>query len=98
MHESALSEVFHDCLALFIEKHGHLMTTFQSTLMQERASMYSESISRRGGMLKTCVGFIDGTKIRIAIPFGHFYKRAVYSGHKKGYISGPTKRLQLQID
>lgn len=83
MHESALSEVFHECLALFIEKYGHLVTTFQTRLMQESASIYAESIIRKGGMLTTCVGFIDATKIRIARPSGHVHQRTVYSGHKR---------------
>ena len=58
------------------------MTTFQSILMQEIAIMYAEYISRRG-MLNTCVGFIDGTKIRISRPDLHLHQRAVYSGHKR---------------
>ena len=51
--------------------------------MQERDSMYDESISRRGGKLATCVWFIAGKKIRIARPSGPVHQRALYSRQKR---------------
>lgn len=33
--------------------------------------------------MTNCVGFIDGTKIRIARPSEYMHQRYVYSGHKR---------------
>ncbi len=51
--------------------------------MKERASLYAEAVTWKGGMLKDRVGFIDGTKILIARPSGNIHQRSVYSGYER---------------
>ena len=45
--------------------------------------MYADAIHNRGGALLNCVGFIDGTKIKMARPKGYAHQRSVWSGHKR---------------
>lgn len=50
--------------------------------MMERAVLYAQAIESKGAPLGQCVGFIDGTVIRVARPGGGL-QRCVYSGHKR---------------
>ncbi len=76
---------------MFVTKHGHLVANFQFELMREKASIYAEAIQESGGALANCVGFVDGTKIRIALPGRNIHQRAVYGGHKRMHcISNQT--------
>eukprot|EP00171_Calliarthron_tuberculosum_P004173 IDg4173t1 len=53
-------------------------------LLRARAPKYASAIVASGGTLDRCVGFIDGTKIKITRPSGTaMIQRAVYSGHKR---------------
>eukprot|EP00171_Calliarthron_tuberculosum_P020630 IDg20630t1 len=46
--------------------------------------MYAEAVEAKGAALDNCVGFIDGTKIKMCRPGGaNSNQRAVYSGHKR---------------
>ena len=84
MHTSKLSEVFWEVSICAYEKLYPLIRTFRDTLMQERTFMYAGSIQEAGGVLDTCVGFMDGTKIHIARPVVmSTLQRACYSGHKR---------------
>ena len=38
---------------------------------------YAESVHERVGDLRNCVGFVDGTKIKMAIPIGYYCQRSV---------------------
>ena len=77
MHTSALSEVFHHCLQLFVDKYGKLLLTFRTEFMRIYAGNYAEFVIERGGDLQNCVGFIDGTKVNIAINGGYYRQRSV---------------------
>lgn len=53
--------------------------------MKERAPWYAEAVVRHGGWVDRCIGFIDGTKLKIAHPFGDaLLQRAGFSGYKIG--------------
>jgi len=83
-HSSRMSEVFYECAESLYKRHGALVTTLRKDLLQSRASLYAEAIHQAGGPLDCCVGFIDGTKLRITRPKGfHLLQRSVYSGHKR---------------
>lgn len=49
--------------------------------MVERVSLYAEAIKAKGAPLDKCVGFIDGTNLRVSRPGGHL-QRYNCSGHK----------------
>lgn len=81
---SALSEIFWEVCESLHEGKGELVTKFRKDLMTERASYYAECVHGQGASLDNCVGFIDGTKIRMARPGGHSSnQRCVYTGHKR---------------
>ncbi len=44
--------------------------------------MYVEALNESEGMLSNRVGFIDGTKIQIALTSMNMHQRSVYSGQK----------------
>jgi len=79
---SALSESFCRGVEELLAQWGHLLTNRRAGLMTERAPVYAHSITGKGAPLHGCVGFIDGTAIRIARPGGGL-QRACYSGHKQ---------------
>lgn len=83
-HASALSEIFWEVSMVFYKKLGKLVTSFRADLMKERAEVYAECIFMRSDALPKCVGFMDGTKVRIARPGGRsIVQRSCYSGHKR---------------
>jgi len=65
-----------------IGRWGHLITTWRAALTVERAAAYATAIAGKDAPLQTCVGFIDGTLIRIARP-GLGLQHVCYSGHKR---------------
>lgn len=84
MHKSRPSEVFHEAVNSLYANHAELVTTFRTDLLRERASLYSKAVEESGGPLDCCVGFIDGTKLKIAKPGGPaVIQQSVYSGHKR---------------
>ena len=84
MRSSALCEVFWEVVETFLEGRGHLIETFRSELMTERAEMYAAAIHQKGAPLDNCVGFIDCTKVQMSRPGGAgTLQRACYSGHKR---------------
>ena len=84
MRSSALSEVFWEVVQKSNTSKRHLICGLRSELLQERAAMYADAIHSSGAPLDSCVGFIDGTKIKICRPGGaSSLQRACYSGHKR---------------
>jgi len=79
---SSLREIFCRGVDELIGRWGHLITTRRTALMAERAAAYAATIAGKDAMLQKCVGFFDGTLIRIARP-GHGLQRVCYSGHKR---------------
>jgi len=79
---SALSEIFFRGAEELLAQWGHLLTTWRAGLMTERAPVYAHCITGMGALLHGCVGFIDGTAIRVVRPGGGL-QRACYSGHKR---------------
>ena len=55
MRSYVLSEVFWEDLVLSIESHGHLLETFRSDLMNNRAQLYADAIHNNGAPLDRCV-------------------------------------------
>ena len=50
----------------------------------EHAHLYAKAVRDKGGALENCVGFMDGTKIKMCRPGGErANQRANYSGHKR---------------
>lgn len=84
MHASHMSEVFHEVAHSFYNTSGKLVTRFRGNLLKSRSALYANAIVESGGTLTHCVGFIDGTKIKISRPGGPTTnQRSVYSGHKR---------------
>jgi len=84
LYASQLSEVFYECAEKLYKGHGELVTKFRGSLLRQRASLYAAAIHNSGGPLDNCVGFIDGTKLRISRPGGPaVIQQSVYSGHKR---------------
>ena len=84
-----ISEVFNDCVQSLYYNCGHLVTTFRGELLRERAALYAEAVMAAGGPLDSCVGFIDGTKIRITRPGGPpVLQQAVYNGRRSSKVQG----------
>ena len=78
---SALSELFLETL-----EHAHKFLSkyqnhFRSGLVERRAALYSQKIREKGAPLNRCIGFIDGTAVRIARPVRG--QKSCYSGHKR---------------
>ena len=70
MHSSALSEIFWDAIESLHTKRSHLLTTFRTDLLQERAVQYAAVIGARGEPLDNCIGFMDGTKVQMCTAAG----------------------------
>lgn len=52
--------------------------------MEERPPIYAYSIHKSGGTLDECLGFVNGTKIRMSRPGDNgTSQESAYSGHKK---------------
>ena len=74
-----MSEIFYKLAEHLTYTKFHL-PIFRIILMSRRAEMYAKSVFVKGAPLSNCVGFIDGTKIKIARPTRA--EGACYSGHR----------------
>ena len=84
MHSPTLSEVFWEAIESLYQRRSHLLTTFRSQLLANKAVEYASVIAARGAPLENCVGFIDCTKVQMCRPGGtSTNKRSVYSCHKR---------------
>lgn len=62
--------------------HGHRLTSWdQPFLSRDSLENYARAIAGKGGPLKNCFGFIDGTVRQICRPNKN--QRVVYNGHKR---------------
>lgn len=83
-HASALSEIFWEGIEHFVSNRGHLLTSYmQSDFFKQQLDRFADSIDVKSGCLQNCVGFIDGTVIGIARPFGNMAQMSAYNGHKR---------------
>lgn len=63
MGSTDMSEVFWESTEVFSADKGHLIETFNTHFIRERAEYFAESISEQGAHLESCLGLIDCTKI-----------------------------------
>ena len=85
-HVPQLSEIFWEGVEEVMSKRGHFITASISnpSFLENRLELYANSIFEKGGALKSCVGFIDGTVIGIARPSPTYMQQLVaYDGHKR---------------
>ena len=68
VHDSAFSEVYYKNCNSLLDNFPGIILEFQSDLIQERGSLHSRALKRKGGVLHMCIGFIYGIKIEIARP------------------------------
>jgi hypothetical protein len=61
MHSSAMSENSWEALETFYERRSSLLMDFSSDLIEKRAPVYAECLSREGIPIENCVGFLDCT-------------------------------------
>ena len=81
---AALSEMFWEPLEKFIIRNGALICSLRPGFWRKRIGPHAERISAKGCMMENCVGFIDGSKLRMSRPGGqNLIQRAAYSGHKR---------------
>lgn len=84
MQDSALSEAFYENAGALYDKCASLVLYFHHHLVSQRAELYASAIVENWGAHKRCVGFIYGTKIKMARPGGFdASQRIVYSGHNR---------------
>ena len=68
----------------FLENRQHLIVgELKSSFLRERARLYADRIMRIRSTLSKCVGFIDGTVLRIVRPSNSIAQRAVYNGRTR---------------
>lgn len=81
---SHLSDIFWEVMESFVHDKAHLITTFQTGMLQKRSELYANAIKKAGTPLNSSVGFIDCTNIGIARPggIGNLHC-SCYSGHKR---------------
>lgn len=80
-----LAEIFREVLQCFVQRHDQLITApMNHSFMSSRVPVYAQAIHSKIGCLRNCIGYIDGTVIRIARPGGpDMLQRVVYNGHKR---------------
>ena len=78
---SALFEIYLETLRLAHRRLRKHLDGFRSELVESRAARYAAKIREKGSPLDRCVGFIDGTAIRISRPTRG--QQSCYSGHKR---------------
>lgn len=64
-------------------KGKRLMLDFNNNLFQGRATKYADAIYRKSGALQNCIGFVDGTVIKIATTKGYKIQKVYYNGYKR---------------
>lgn len=84
--ECELSDMFWEVLLNFVSLRGHLIyDALNKDFMQARARLYSNSIQQKSPYLNRCVGFVDGTVIKVAKPLNNSIQKSVYNGHKRAH-------------
>lgn len=84
--EHELSEIFWDGVSTFLDVRGELLSgELGSDFIKSNAFRYAQAIEQKAEHLKNCIGFVDGTVIRIARPSNNAIQRAVYNGHKRSH-------------
>jgi hypothetical protein len=78
-HASHLSEIFLEALEEFLDKRSQCILSLSTALLSLRSSRYADAVREKGGphALPHCVGFIDGTVVRISRPGDNLQQRAV---------------------
>lgn len=83
-HSSHVSEIFWETVESILERYGHLVSgALQEPYILNNASRYALAVQGRTGALNNCIGFIDGTNLKIARPKGNGLQNVVYNGHKR---------------
>lgn len=65
MRFSALCKVRLEVVKSLIENQEHLLATYQSSLVQDRAAMYVLALKEAGLTLNNCIGLIDCTRMQM---------------------------------
>lgn len=85
-HASQLSEIYWEALEQFYDNYGHLLSgDITLAFITRKAADYANSIHLKTNALENCIGFIDGTVLKIARPSGHGEQNVVYNGHKRAH-------------
>ena len=84
-YAAQLSEIFWESLEHFMKRRECLLSSVGliGHYMSPRARIYANAIREKGGALRNCVGFIDGTVIGIARPGDSTAQSVAYNGHKR---------------
>ena len=84
-YAAQLSEIFWESLEHFMKRRECLLSSVSliGHYMSARARIYANAIREKGGALRNCVGFIDGTVIGIARPGDSTAQSVAYNGHKR---------------
>lgn len=84
--ESDLSDIFLSVLCNFVElRKNILQSPLGQRFIQSRARIYAEAIERKSEVMKNCIGFIDGTVIKVARPSKNELQKSCYNGHKRSH-------------
>lgn len=83
MSAQSLSQIIKTTINIIIEHRGELLINLNNLqwLDRERLQSYSQSVQEKGGAMRNCWGFIDGTARQICRP--SINQEDYYSGHKR---------------
>lgn len=85
-HSSQLSEIFWEAVEAFLGSRLPLLTSNLSTrYIEEKAELFAAVVAEKSGCLTNCIGFIDGTVLKIARPTDHGLQNVAYNGHKRAH-------------
>ena len=84
-YAAQLSEIFWESLEHFMKRRECLLSSVSliGHYMSPRARIYANAIREKGGALRNCVGFIDGSVIGVACPGDNTAQSVAYNGHKR---------------
>ena len=66
LHSSKLSKIFFEIVWVLLDNRALLFSTFGKEIIEKRAIMYANAVHEIGGSRDKCIGFIDGTKIKMS--------------------------------
>ena len=85
-HASQLCEIFWEGIEAFLLVRLFLLTSkLSATYIHQKASLFAASVAEKSGCLTNCIGFIDGTVLKIARPTDYGLQNVVYNGHKRAH-------------
>eukprot|EP00171_Calliarthron_tuberculosum_P004409 IDg4409t1 len=82
-HASQLSEIFWEGIEAFLAARLYLLdSNLSAQYISSKAVLFSAAVADKSGCLTNCLGFIDGTVLKIARPSDNGLQNVVYNSHQ----------------